>query len=532
MGWLVLLVYLVLGAANLYWGDLNQDEGWYLYAARQVAKGNLPYRDFAFTQGPLMPVFYALAEPVVHAWGVRGGRAFTFGLGFLGSLLAAVLAGRTVSKDRRGYAALVALILVGINVYHAYFTTIVKTYALCSLFLVGGLLALSFVQRERRMGAAAVSGLLLAVATGVRVSAGVALPIVGGYLLLERQRVGRRAWLVFGIGGAAGLVATFIPFILMAPEGFWFGMAEFHSLRKAGSFLQQMVYKAGFLSRCIQAYFVPFVAWVALLTLQAVVPRPAPPSTSEAFPAPMGRLLWAVALGVTFVHFTAPFPYDDYQVFVAPVFASALAGAWARRFDGLGSVVANGVGGSAWKTAFVVILFAASVAAAISSTINQDWFVRGRDRIWWRLKEEPAVTQLDRVATRIRQMTEPGDTLFTQDTYLAVAARRAVPHGLEMGPFSYFPHMSTERAARLHVLNRERMIELLRTMESPVAALSGYSLTIASPAVEPLPEPAQRELREILLQRYELIDTVESFGQAHTTLRIYRKRPEETGARP
>ena len=70
-------LYVVLGAANLYFGDLNQDEGWYLYAARQVHEGELPYRDFAFTQGPMLPLVYSLAYPLVERWGVAGGRLFT-----------------------------------------------------------------------------------------------------------------------------------------------------------------------------------------------------------------------------------------------------------------------------------------------------------------------------------------------------------------------------------------------------------------------------------------------------------------------
>ena len=41
----------ILSAANLYLGDLNQDEGWYLYAAQLVASGQWPHIDFAFTQG-------------------------------------------------------------------------------------------------------------------------------------------------------------------------------------------------------------------------------------------------------------------------------------------------------------------------------------------------------------------------------------------------------------------------------------------------------------------------------------------------
>ena len=51
-----ILVCGILAAANLYLGDLNQDEGWYLYAAGLTAQGQLPYVDFAYTQAPVLPL--------------------------------------------------------------------------------------------------------------------------------------------------------------------------------------------------------------------------------------------------------------------------------------------------------------------------------------------------------------------------------------------------------------------------------------------------------------------------------------------
>ena len=65
---LALAAALVLGAANLILGELNQDEGWYLYAARLVSEGQILYRDFAFTQAPLLPLAYSLVQPLME-WG-------------------------------------------------------------------------------------------------------------------------------------------------------------------------------------------------------------------------------------------------------------------------------------------------------------------------------------------------------------------------------------------------------------------------------------------------------------------------------
>ena len=80
-------VWFALGAANLYYGELNQDEGWYLYTARLAAEGQQPYRDFAFTQGPVFLMVYAQAQPLVERWGLMGGRVFTGVLGLVAILL-------------------------------------------------------------------------------------------------------------------------------------------------------------------------------------------------------------------------------------------------------------------------------------------------------------------------------------------------------------------------------------------------------------------------------------------------------------
>ena len=167
----------------------------------------------------------------------------------------------------------------------------------------------------------------------------------------------------------------------------------------------------------------------------------------------------------------------------------------------------------------------ASIAASFSSPVNQEWAVRGRDRIWWRLKEVSPLKRLQEAAAVVRENTLPDELLLTQDVYLAVESGRGVPAGMEMGPFCYFPAMDSGRAARLRVLNREMLFEVIRTTSAPLAAISGYGFAIGSPAVTELPHGDQDALREALLQRYEPAEEIEHFGQAHTSLRFYRLRP-------
>lgn len=524
-------IALILGAANLVLGDLNQDEGWYLYAAGEVAEGRLPYRDFAFTQGPMLPIAYSLITPLVEAQGLAAGRGFTWLLGLAAALLAAASARRLGGKA----AQVLAFTLIGVNVYHSYFTTVVKTYALCAVFVAVAVYAL--VRWIERRGAPwlVLAGAMLALAAGTRISTGALLPVVGLWLLFDRKRWGMWSWFWFGVGGGVTLLAVFLPFFIMAREGFLFGLLEFHTLREAGSFVSSLVFKGGFVSRLVQAYGV--AAILVLFLAAAKVWRPFRGLDSgyhqtDAFA--LVRVLWIGIGVVTLVHLSAPFPYDDYQVPLFPVLAVALAVSWAyaaRAWSALGfRWRANEEPADPPCTRWLVWgVLLASAAAAFSSPINQEWMIAGRDRIWWNLKPMPSLLQLRDEARRLRAEDDSG-ILLTQDTYLAVEAGLKVPRGWEMGPFSYYPEWSDEKAGALHLVNRTRLERDLVTSPARFAAFSGYGLGIASPAVQPVPDEERAAFLAIVAERYVLERTVPRFGQAATSLEIYRRTGDGAAA--
>jgi hypothetical protein len=522
-----LAAILLLAGMNLFLGELNHDEGWYLYAAKLVGRGELPYRDFAFTQPPVMPFVYALARPLVDAWGVGGGRLFTIVLGVASLLVGARLAAALAPAGWGGFAAVAALMLAGLNVYHSYFTTVVKTYALCALLFSAGFWALAAGAARARPWRLAAAGLLLALAAGVRLSVGAALPVVFVALLWRRSR-GDALW--FGAGAAAGLLAVFAPWLAMAREGFLFNIVEYHAGRQAGGLLAALVYKAGFVSRVVQACFLPCLLGLALAAAVrfGVAPRWRAPHEQRG----VSGAAWASLAAVTLVHLAAPFPYDDYQVPLLPVLAAALASALARCLAALDAAAGGAVVGAARRRAAFAwaLLFAGSAAAAFSSPLNQAWFVAGRDRIWWRMKEDRPLEQLARVARFAERYAEGSRVLLTQDTYLAVQAGMDVPRGMELGPFCYFPDLPRERAERLRVLNRETLREAVASSDARVAALSGYAFAIACPGVTEVPAAEQEELRRLVAQRFAVTGSVPAFGQGATTLQILVR--SENPARP
>ena len=541
--------WLVLSLLNVWMGELNQDEGWYLYAARQITQGYWPYRDYAFTQPPLLPLVYSAVFPWIEHFGLLGGRMLTWVFSVVGLLSTVWLALRTGPRTVKRLTAGACLILVAVNLYQSYFTTVVKTYALSGMFLSAGLLALSLVGRRSGFRAATAAGFLLACATATRISMGAALALGGLYLLAVHRQVKGWAWLDYALGGGLGLALTLLPFVALGGEGFRFGIVEYHTLRESGPWLSQAAYKIGCLSRLVQAYFPAAVGGVFLLAMAVrhVVRCGAPvEGTAPAGPMPVqddvppGFLgfLWVVVLGLGLVHWAAPFPYDDYQVPVYSIYCAALAATGARwwlRVEKRRFAAGSARSRAAKRLSILTILWLVCGLHAFSSPLAQGWFVAGRDRIWWRLREQSPVAQLQDMGKWVRDLTlaEGGTELLTQDTYLAVEAGLSVPRGLEMGPFSYYPEWTRARAGRVGVMNRDMMIELLSTAtNAPIAAFSGYSLSIRSPEVEAVSREDQMAFEEIIRERFDPVESVPGFGQAGTTLEIWRLKKDmaEPGA--
>lgn len=519
-----MIMWLLLGIGNVYWSDLNQDEGWYVHAADRIVDGQVPYRDFAFTQGPVMPYVYSLFRPVLADIGLVGMRWFTLLL-FLPTLwLATDTTFRAAPGVWRMPAALCTLMLLAINAYHSQYTSTVKTYSLCLLLLTAGIALMTRASSGQRPWSGLGAGFLMGAAACTRLSAGFFLAGVCIYALLHPALRPRRTWLYMGLGGAAALATILLPLFLAAPEPFLFGLFEYHTGRNAGNLAASLVYKAGFLSRFTGDYLILAIlsaVWILLLCSR-------PGSTQEDVPMThlLPGMLLCGSLLVTVVHAMAPFPYDDYQVITIPAFAISVSLGLAHVFNSqsLGGRSDTAPVASSWAHVFLLTIFFACSAAAWSSPVNQDWVVRERDRIWWRLKDQSPVLRLREAAAVLRQHVPVGSDVLTQDLYLAVEAQRRVPRGLEMGPFSYYPAMDSHRAERLGVLNQERLMALLNTTEAPAAAISGYSFTIGSPGVTEL-DPAQTDaFLAALYERYEPIESIPHFGQGQTTLQLLVKK--------
>ena len=479
----------ILAFAAVWLGGLNQDEGWCLYAAQMVSEGKMVYRDFFYTQGPLMPVVYsAFSWAWTQGQGLLGARVLTVAIGFAGILFAMALARMMVPSAMKYAATTITFILLGSNLYHVYYLAIPKTYALASLFVMMGyyLLCWSLTDKAERFRPILlfVAGLSLSYAAGTRISMAVMMATSALGLFFVRKRY-PRAMLYFAAGGALGLVSVYGPYLFdcATREGL-FAAQRYHTARKGFDAMLAI----GSLSRLVR-WYLPIMVLAGL----AIFRKPNEVEEGEPYSKVISRrIVIAGFLGVFVLHMAAPYPYEDYQVPIMGLLAAMVAASTAR--SGRGALLALGM---TWACSF-------------GSPLLEKWTTDGHDRLWTLKKEKCELQKLRDVAQIIEAIDPNGMEILTQDTYLAVETGRKVPVGLEMGPFS--------------MLDKEGWKNLLENTTANVAALSGYTFAINPPGCEERPVDEQMEFWGILKRRYDFVANVDNFGQNSTPLIILKKK--------
>lgn len=530
----VLLAWLaaaLLAAVNVWFGPLNQDEGWYLLAAQNVSRGMMPYRDFLYTQGPVLPFVYGAFADNWSPGGVLGGRILTALLGLLAALFFSVCAGclaRRRDPAAEWPAFVLSFLLLSLSPDWSYFTAIPKTYALGAFFLSFGFLfatglelALKSIPR-RAPFAAAFSGVCFALAAATRATLCLAAVPVWIALIVaaRRDRARRFDWLWFAVGCAAALALVYAPFLALCPENFLFSQT-YHAARASAPFGQWLVLRAGFVCFLAQGY-------PALIAAAAILAAVAVFRTREAGgaagPADPSRVLYfAVVVAfvlLTLAHFLVPFPYADYNTPAMPLAAVALA-------VPLGGLVAR-ANLRPWRVGLVAL--AASAAFVAASPWPMKWVDGEQHLFWFHSSLDSALARLRRAGRVVREQNPQGKPILTQDAYLAVEAGFPVVPGFEMGPFSIFPDLSDDEARAHRVHNLATAEKAIREADYDVAALSGYAFLLGCPSTEPLPYPDRERLRESVRAPFGApVYSEHRFGQQNTELLIYSRNapPDE-----
>ena len=215
--WILLVagIHLVSACWHVLFGGQNIDEGFYALAARSVWQGDLPYRDFGYTQMPLLPYINGLVMQLT-GFGLFEQRAINALWGALTLLLAARwLARRTSPAWALGFALLLSL-----STQWMYFIQLGKTYAFTGLMVASALWV--FTEWPAGWRKASLLALLGTLGTGCRLPAAPFFAVLWLFALAEPGPAGRH-WLRAILSSLPWPLLLLLPFYLADFEAarFW-----------------------------------------------------------------------------------------------------------------------------------------------------------------------------------------------------------------------------------------------------------------------------------------------------------------------
>ncbi len=218
---LVIGLHLLSALWHVAYGGMNIDEGFYAVSARSVWQGDLPYRDFGYTQTPLLPYINGLLMQAT-GFGLFEQRAVNGLWGALTLLLAA----RWLARHTSPTWALGFVTLFSLCPAWMYFIHLGKTYAFTGLVVV----AAGSVYAEGNAGLKKISLLALLGTLGV----GCRLPLAPYFgllwlaALLEWRDPGRKNIFYAGLVSLLWPALLVVPFYLAAPDAAYFWTFQFH----------------------------------------------------------------------------------------------------------------------------------------------------------------------------------------------------------------------------------------------------------------------------------------------------------------
>src|SRR3954451_9918871 len=238
------------------WGGVDNDEGYYGLAAKLATKGDVLYRDFFYTQSPLLPYVYG-AWMEVFGFTLAASRALSVIFALALGALICHHASRRFSSLWIGGIAVVAF--AATRLVSTWLST-TKTYALSTLLLFG-----AFMLVDQGMGARSprrwlAAGVLLGLAIDVRLIFAATAPV----FLVLAWRAGRTRAGHWAAGLGLGLLPSLI-LLIVAPTQFVFGNIGFHSIRSDSGLIGNFDQKLDIVSDVLGQ-----PEYVALLLLAAV----------------------------------------------------------------------------------------------------------------------------------------------------------------------------------------------------------------------------------------------------------------------
>ncbi len=439
-------MYFIFAFWNVMYSGANSDEGFYALAARSVWQGDLPYRDFGYTQMPLLPYINGFVMQFI-GFGLFQQRAVNAIWGAF-TLLVTIrwLARRTSPPWALGFGALLAL-----SAPWMCFINLGKTYAFAGLVIMVGV----WVYTECNSGLRKVSllALLATLGVGCRVTTIPFFAILWIAAVIELPLQSGLTWLKIASGSVVWPMIFLLPFYVAAPEATYFWTVGLHQLSLSD--------RAWHISWRVILALAP-VLWIgfAVALLSSTLTKRFPGRT-EAVIAIATLLAMAINLLPSGV-------YEEYGTpFLPPLALIAALGVWRMglTFPRLR------------HAAFPIILLVSNLVIGVA--LLWSWMPANRHSTLSMVVPLNAGAYDSTLPTRLALQTEvvqkylPADQPFIgPQVILAVEAGRNVPRRLRMGPFTATLDYAPARAA---ALNLATFAELDAYFSNPNVRLLAFS---------------------------------------------------------
>jgi hypothetical protein len=503
-----LMLFIVNSVVFIFLGQVNADEGWYLYASKLVYTGQHPYQDFAFTQTPLLPYIYGIAQNL-FAQSLYLGRitsvifsaaAFTFSLSIARNYGGSIAAGLTA-------------LLWGTFTYGIYFQSITKTQALVTFFFTLAIYVLSANLKQNLKAILLTIVVVLAALT--RLSAlFFALPFL--IYALSTANIKTKGAII-----AIGFLALFWVLTLALPDT---AAAEWglltHHVSQWGDI--PLVERIGQILglRTLQ-FLVAFPLYTLLwltLFLMAYKRIYATRRPSEGAAGPRKFQIMPVASIKTHAQ----------RYFVILIATTAL----------LLFAVPNWISGRFYQEYFVPLIFVSLPIISIAYTRlipHQGQYAKAFMNLALLTTVVSGVTyggfyfidisggnapikEIRRVSTIIVENSTPSDELFVlEGLSLAIESQRSVMPNMTMAQFSFYD-TDTETANQLHLVNAQIILSTIEDGRPKIVILTDLDWLLLQDTAY------YEEIGVALAEKYRLIHSAEKFGQHSNHVDVYMRR--------
>lgn len=485
-----MVAFLATSAFFGVYREVNLDEGWYLWAARLVYEGRLPYRDFAFPQAPLMPYVYGLFR-LLWGQGLYQGRLTTWVLATVGLVL-----GYRFARRRGGpWAGLLFLWLQTTTlVAGSYLLAYSAPYALTStLLLLAFQQSLDTAHEDRRHF---IATLALMAAAAARLSAAAALVVVLPYLVYSsRQR--KRALVLVGVTTVLAGALFFGPFLAWSGEVMLYDIFGFHTDRMTPEAWPRV--RRHSLYTGLRDFAIPWLLFTAGLVgggIRLVRSRSRRSWLQKHLPEMAMGLTVLALFGAHLLPRTTMSFYHSLEMPLVTI---------------LGSLTLTKLGAVLLRKRMRSLLIPGVIGLLALNAGWQGYHVLAYDLVRWPPRHHIAVVRA--AARYIESVVPPGSPILTFATPLVIESHLRLLPGYEMSIFAYRPTWSTAAAERHKVINNALLQEALQQPQ-PVVAMTTYDL-------DHLLYGEREQILATLYGHYRWVKTVPDFGPLHHELRIF-----------